>query len=192
MEALSNKRTLCIILGLIICVGVAIALLPLYRTGVRWENSISYAGSFASLATIIVTLTQVYGLSKATDSIREAVDNNNKVISQLLNVEEITRHLEMTKEIRAYLKDSKWEIVHIRMIELVMLANKLANAPDKFQLDAENIRECLKDFKDDLRNLNMTIQNNSGIDGAIIADHLDNYCPILNTVQTNLKTFQNA
>ena len=186
-ETVSNRHTLFIvtIFTIILCLGILF--MPLYWWDVKWENSISYAGSLASFGAIVIVIIQTFGLAAATESIEHAVRSNKRLISRILSLEEIVRHLQMVPEINSYIEGEQWRLAKLRLYDMKLLLTNLNVQPKKYNLDGNQVSACLSDISEDLRSLNTAIHTKTEIDSLIIANHVEAIGPLLNTVCNHLK-----
>ncbi|MDE5928953.1 MAG: hypothetical protein K2H03_00585 [Muribaculaceae bacterium] len=191
MESAVNKKSLITSALVILLVATAIALLPLMTGGVEWKDSISYAGSVASIGAIVVTLAQIAGLKQSAEAIKTAIADNNRKINMILTVAEVSRHIQMVHEVRSYVKQQNWEAVHIRLSDIRLLVDKVTNGYQKYNISYSKASACLREISEDLRNLNGAIHGQGEIDGAKMANHLDGILPVLSSVNTQLQKFEN-
>lgn len=145
MESAVNKKSLKTSALVILLVAAAIALLPLMTEGVGWKDSVSYAGSVASIGAIAVTLAQIAGLKQSAEAIKTAIADNNRKINMILTVAEVSRHIQMVHEVRSYVKQQNWEAAHIRLSDICLLVDKVTNGYEKYNNHTlKPVRVCAK------------------------------------------------
>lgn len=171
---------------ILLAIAIAIMLLPLC-TSVEWKDSIAYAGSLASVGAIAITLWQVSGIRSTNEAIKDAIEENNTRINRLLTVAEISRHIQMVHEIKAYILASKFDAAHIRLSDMQVVIDKLYSNYKSYNLSLPQVGNCLRSIKDDLKNLNKVIHGQGSLDGTILADHLDEITPILSAANEQLQ-----
>lgn len=145
----------------------------------------------ASIIGIVTIIIQTYGVSRATDAINKAVEENNKTIKKLLTIDDISKHLQMLREIDAYVNQNRWDVAHLRLNEMHLILVDISSNINIYSIEKSDMDSCLSDIRDDLRNLNRAIHNNESIDGAIIANHIDAIGPILYKVRTYITALSN-
>lgn len=190
-ESLSNKKQIIIVGIVILILAVGIALLPLYGYDIVYKDSISYAGSFASIMAILVTMYQIRGISDSNEAINRAIIKNNSVITKLLNVADISRHIQMVAEVKSYINSQKWEAAHIRMVDLSLILSKIDGEENQYNISLVDLHSCMRNINEDIRSINEAMMAQGSVDAVIIANHLDDITPILNKANNHLQKLTN-
>lgn len=182
-----------IIYTLIISVITIIVILstPFWIEGMDWGLSISIAGTIISASALIIAVIQINGLKKTNIAIQEAVEENSTAIQRITNVYDIARHAQMINEIHGMVNSKKWEIAHLRLLELFSLLGSIKNNVEKYGIEILEITKHINNVSDDLKALNKAIHNNAEIQPVTILNHLDDILPLLTLICTRLKTNNN-
>jgi GTP cyclohydrolase I len=147
-----------------------------------WDLTISIVGSFASVYGIVLTVRQILEVKSQTESIGNAVKSNTESISKLLSVSDLSKHSQMICEVHSYISEGKWEIAHIRLLEVCAIVAAVKDNCRQFHVDEDLSNSILSKIKGDLRNLNIAVYNSGKIDATIIADHLDETATFLSSL----------
>lgn len=185
-ETTEHKKFLVILSCFIALVCIFIGSLPKFYSDIQWVESISCSGSIASLGGIIIVILQTLNMKKATEAVKDAVIENKRAITKLITVNDVAKHLQMLREIEAYIRNSRWDVAHLRLGELLLILETISSNREKYKIERTKMSDCLANVKEDLRNLNKAIHNKEKIDILIIANHIDAIGPILNQVRTFL------
>ncbi len=186
-EAYSNKKPQ-IWTGVFGCLASACVLgLPIWVYEFQWDSAVTIAGSILSLTGIVVALMQIRGVKQSTDAINDAVAQNTLAISRIARVYDISRHTQMILEIHSYLKSGKWEMAHLRMVEINMIMTDISENRDLFKIEPKEINRLLSNIAEDLRSLNDAIHRSMEIEAVTIVNHLEEVSPFLNKVCNKIK-----
>lgn len=186
-ESLANKRILkswaFVGLGIAICILCS----PLKFESIKWAESASYSGSFASVWGIVLVFIQMLGVIKSNLAIEKEVTNTKEQISKMMNISDISRHAQMISELHSYIANEKWELAHLRLLEINVILTTICENKDKYNISYSKLSASTTHVKEDLKALNNAIHNNIRINRSELANHLDELSPILSEICVQLK-----
>lgn len=154
---------------------------------IRLDLAITLVGSLLSFTGIILTLMQVYGVRKSTEAINEAVAENAKAIDRISHVYDISRHTQMISELHSYLTSGKWELAHLRLVEINLIVSDIKDNYEQFNIDIKDINRLLSWIAEDLRSLNDAIHKSGVVEALTIVNHLEELSPFLNKICNKIK-----
>jgi len=157
-----------------ILVSLFVALCPILWDEVRWDSSITWAGTFCSLVGICLAISQIYGVRKSTEAVKEAVSDTKHDIEKVFSISDLSKYFEIINTIgediqqndykmalRAMrsLRDVLIEYKEISLLEIQDFRSRISDAVIKIGSDIEYIQIQLNDgegFEPEnaLRNLN--------------------------------------
>lgn len=186
-DSLANKKSLKI--WAFVGIGIAICILctPLILESVKWVESVSYAGSFASVWGIILVFIQMIGVIESNLAIEKEVAAAKKQISKIMEISDISRHSQMISELHSYLANEKWELAHLRLLEIHAMLTTIFENKNKYSISYSKLSASTTHVKEDLKALNDAIHKDIKIDRSEIANHLDELSPILSEICVQLK-----
>lgn len=167
--------------SLLICVGisgilisVAVALCPFLCDGIKWDSSITWAGTLCSLIGIGLAISQIYGVQKSTEAVKNAVSDTKKDFEKAFSISDLSKYFEIINTIgediqrrdfnmalrsMRSLQDALIEYKEIALIEIQEFRSQISEAVVKIGSDIEYIQIEIADgggFDSDnaLKNLN--------------------------------------
>lgn len=146
--------------GLVLC--TIIVWLSIGFGLMQLDSAITLVGSLLSLTGIVVTLMQVYGVRKSTEAINDAVTENSRAIERIAHIYDISRHAQMIAELHSYLTSKKWELAHLRLVEINIIMSGIKENYRQFNIELNEINPLLSCIAEDLRSLNDAIHK-SGV-----------------------------
>lgn len=161
---------------------------PLWIDDFKFDLSVSIAGTIISSSALIIAVIEINGIKEANKAIKSAVKENSNAIRRMGNVYDIARHVQMINEIHGMVSAKKWEIAHLRMLELYSLLGNIKSNIQEYGIELREIERHINNISEDLKTINRAINGNSIFSFESILDHLDSVSPTLNTICTNLKT----
>ncbi|MDE7096340.1 MAG: hypothetical protein K2O47_02485 [Muribaculaceae bacterium] len=161
---------------------------PLWIEKFEWGLSISIAGSIISTSALIIAVIEINGIKEANDAIQQAVLENSNAIHRIGNVYDVARLVQMIYEIQGMVNAEKWEMAHLRMLELFNMLNIINSNVEEYGIGIRDIERHIKNISSDLKLLNKAINNYHILSPVDILDHLDEVSPLLTRICTNLKT----
>lgn len=176
---------------------ISVLLLILDFSGHLWINnyseelSISIAGTIISTSALVIAVIEIIGIKEANEAIKTAVEENSKAIQRIGNVYDIARHIQMIFEIHGMINAEKWEMAHLRMLELYTLLGNIKSNIEEYGIEVRDINISIDHIADDLRLINKAMNGYSINYPDQILNHLDEVSPLLNTICTNLKAKTN-
>jgi hypothetical protein len=143
---------------------------------------ISIVGVWVSICGMVLTVHQVLAVKGQTESIERAVKGNTESISKLLTISDLSKHSQMICELHGYINGKKWEIAHLRLLEVCAMVAAIHDNREKYNVDVKVSSSILNNIKGDLKNLNMAVLGLGEIKADIIANHLDETATFLNSL----------
>lgn len=174
-----------VVFGLLLC--AIIIWLSIGFSLIRLDLAITLVGSLLSFTGIVLTLMQVYGVRKSTEAINEAVAENAKAIERIAHIYDISRHAQMIAELHSYLTSKKWELAHLRLVEINIIMSGIKENYRQFNIELNEINPLLSCIAEDLRSLNDAIHKSSVVDPITIVNHLEELSPFLNKICNKIK-----
>lgn len=178
-----------LIISSVVIIGIITT--PIWIDNMGWGLSISIVGTIISTTALVIAVIQINGLKETNTAIRDAVEENSTAIQRITNVYDIARHAQMINEIHGMINAKKWEIAHLRLLELFSLLGSIKNNIEKYGVELYEIKKHIDNVSDDLKILNKAIHYNSEIQPVNILNHLDDISPLLIQICTRLKTNDN-
>lgn len=154
---------------------------------IRLDSAITLVGSLLSFTGIILTLMQVYGVRKSTEAINDAVTENARAIERIAHIYDISRHAQMIAELHSYLTSKKWELAHLRLVEINIIMSGIKENYRQFNIELNEINPLLSCIAEDLRSLNDAIHKSGVVDPITIVNHLEELSPFLNKICNKIK-----
>ena len=139
------------------------------------------------LCAIIVWLSVGFGLIRLDLAINEAVAENAKAIDRISHVYDISRHTQMISELHSYLTSGKWELAHLRLVEINLIVSDIKDNYEQFNIDIKDINRLLSWIAEDLRSLNDAIHKSGVVEALTIVNHLEELSPFLNKICNKIK-----
>lgn len=188
---MEGKKTIVwtLIISSVVIIGIITT--PIWIDNMGWGLSISIVGTIISTTALVIAVIQINGLKETNTAIRDAVEENSTAIQRITNVYDIARHAQMINEIHGMINAKKWEIAHLRLLELFSLLGSIKNNIEKYGVELYEIKKHIDNVSDDLKILNKAIHYNSEIQPVNILNHLDDISPLLIQICTRLKTNDN-
>lgn len=178
-----------------IIIGILIILFelsgPLWISNFEWDLCVSIAGTLVSVTALILAVIEINGVKKANVAIKDAVNVNSKAIHRIGNVYDIARHAQMIHEIQGFINAEKWEIAHLRLLELRAILENIKSNIAEYGVELRDIQSHISNVSEDLRSLNKTINKTAMMYPEGILDHLDAVSPFLTSICTNLRKNSN-
>lgn len=181
-----------LIIGGSIC--LAVLLLPLFLKSndngsptICWTESISYFGCLGTWLGLIIVFIQTHGLQKSTDKVTKAVNTSNQQMMKILSISDVSRHAQMLTEIHSYIRTGKWELCHLRMLEILSILSDISIHNDHYGISKDDINNMISSVKEDIRNLNDSIIGKSSINPSFIANNLVELTQFLDSICSRLK-----
>ena len=186
-DSLANKKSLKIwaVMGLVIAICIMCS--PLKFESIEWTDSASYAGSFASVWGIILVFIQMMGVIESNLAIEEEVTNTKEQISKIMEISDISRHSQMISELHSYVANEKWDLAHLRLLEVNAILTTISENKSKYNITYSKLSASMTHVKEDLKAINDAIHKGIEIDRCEIANHLDELSPILSEICAQLK-----
>lgn len=164
---------------------------PFWIENFQKELSISIAGTIISTAALVIAVIEIIGIKEANEAIKIAVQENSRAIRRIGNVYDIAKHIQMIFEIHGMINAEKWEIAHLRMLELYTLLGNIKSNLEEYGIETRDINLHIDHIADDLRLINKAMNGYTINFPDQILNHLDEVSPLLTTICTNLKTKTN-
>lgn len=188
IQSNKNRNTIFITSTIGIIIAIFVASLPTWRQDCEWGICISISGTILSLTALIIAVIEIYGMKKSNVAVTDAVKSAEKTIQKISNLYDISRHTQMINEIHTFINSEKWELAHLRMVELNAIINNIKNNPATYCVTQSDVAHHVISIRDDLRSLNTAINNSGKINKEIILNHLDDIAPFLVVICSKLKS----
>lgn len=187
-DSLSNKTPLIWIGCLGILISLVVAFIPLVNTTVRWDSSITWAGTLCSIIGIALAISQIHGIQNSTEHVKQAVDDNRKSIERAFSISDISRNFELVNTISIEITNMKYELAQLLMInlqdsliELVTLNHDLVS---RFN---GRLNISVQKLGSDIENIGNHINSGYGFEADIALKNLNNIRVLLSEIKAVLK-----
>lgn len=154
-ESYSNKQSLIWTGCAGILISVLVAMCPILWDEINWDSSITWAGTLCSLIGIALAISQIYGVRKSTEAVKNAVSDTKQDIEKVFSIGDLSRYFEIVNTIgediqqQEYkmalrsmrsLRDILIEYKEISLLEIQDFKSRISDAVIKIGSDIEYIQ----------------------------------------------------
>ena len=153
-------------------------------------NIITISGTLVSLSGLILALVQIKSVRKVSALTREEIKKSLSHFNLLLSIADLTQSYHIIKEIINNIRSEKYELAHLRMLDLKQNLIEIQNKKDLNRyIDSKKIANHFVDLQIDINTVNRFIMmqehnkvNSKNINCVRINEHLE----CLSTTITNI------
>lgn len=154
-ESYSNKQSLIWTGCAGILISVLVAMCPILWNEINWDSSITWAGTLCSLIGIALAISQIYGVRKSTEAVKNAVSDTKQDIEKVFSIGDLSKYFEIVNTIgediqqQEYkmalrsmrsLRDILIEYKEVSLLEIQDFKSRISDAVIKIGSDIEYIQ----------------------------------------------------
>lgn len=154
-ESYSNKHSLIWTGCAGILISVLVAMCPILWNEINWDSSITWAGTLCSLIGIALAISQIYGVRKSTEAVKNAVSDTKQDIEKVFSIGDLSKYFEIVNTIgediqqQEYkmalrsmrsLRDILIEYKEVSLLEIQDFKSRISDAVIKIGSDIEYIQ----------------------------------------------------
>lgn len=138
-------------------------------------TSISIIGSFASIVGLVIAYFQILAIKKVAEQTNLKVEESIKRMNEVLIISELSKSVQMLREIQGYINDGKLNLVQMRMKDLKPLLIQVKyNQKLKDIILTTSYKTLLQDFGLNLENINShIIEKSKKVDVNIVDKNIE-------------------
>lgn len=138
-----------------ILISVLVAMCPILWNEINWDSSITWAGTLCSLIGIALAISQIYGVRKSTEAVKNAVSDTKQDIEKVFSIGDLSKYFEIVNTIgediqqQEYkmalrsmrsLRDILIEYKEVSLLEIQDFKSRISDAVIKIGSDIEYIQ----------------------------------------------------
>lgn len=187
-ESYSNKGSL-IWTGVIgVIISIIVAMCPLVNSDIKWDSSITWAGTLCSIFGICIAISQIFGVRKSTESVRIAVSETKKELEKAFSISSLSKYFEIINTIGEDIqqKDYKQALRSMKSLQDVIIEfNEISL--EEIQDLKPKIREAIIKIGSDIEYIQVQLVSNYGFDPQNALVNLNRIQKLLSEIKAKLK-----
>ena len=144
-------------------------------------TAISIIGSFASIVGLIIAYFQIISIKKTTEETKIKVDNSLRKMNEVLMVSELSKSVQVLREIQSYLSEKRIDFAQMRMKDLKpALIQVKYNKKLQGLVSENNFNDLIQDFGLNLETINAHVAGSKkGFSIHVIDKNMENLATTL-------------
>lgn len=151
------------------------------------SDAITFIGIIASIFGLLLTLQQLQKVEDITTHTKTVVDENNKAISKIWSVEDLSAIVKEIELIQHHLLDDEFHFCMIRIMDIRMKVIDMVNN-ERIGMEDEivEVGKFLPILQNDYLNIQKQINKNKSLKKEVVSENLEKLNDLLMTIKAKL------
>lgn len=171
-----------------ILISVLVAFCPFIYDGIKWDSSITWAGTLCSLIGIGLAISQIYGVQKSTEAVKTAVSDTKRDFEKAFSISDLSKYFEVVNIIGEDIQRGEFNLAlrSMRSLQDALIEYKEVELIEMQEFKIR-ISEAIAKIGSDIGYIQIQMADGYGFDSENALKNLNKIQQLLSEIKAKLK-----